>query len=48
MKLKKIKIVRIGDDTTNISVYLPTLSKSKTKFDFVYYFISVIRQKRGN
>jgi hypothetical protein len=40
------KIVQIEEDTTKQYFYVPTRNKSKTKFDFVFYFTTAIREKR--
>ena len=49
MQLDEIEeniIVRIGEDTKHRTVYVPTVNKSKKKFDFVIYFTRIIREKR--
>jgi hypothetical protein len=42
-EIEENKIVRAQQNST---VYVPTMNKSKTKFDFVFYFTTAIREKR--
>ena len=40
-EIEENKIVLIGEDTRNSTSYVPAMNKSKTKFDFVFYFLEL-------
>jgi hypothetical protein len=45
-EIEENKIVGSKRTQQNSTVYVPTMNKSKTKFDYVFYFTPVIREKR--